>query len=77
MEIIYTVTTSKLKGVFDMSNRNRIEVPEAKTALDKMKTEVANELGVDLTSENLTAKDAGKVGGQMVKRLIEKAEQNM
>lgn len=60
-----------------MSNRNRIEVPEAKTALDKMKTEVANELGVDLTSENLTAKDAGKVGGQMVKRLIEKAEQNM
>lgn len=78
MSIIYTVTTtSKLKGVFDMSNRNRIEVPEAKTALDKMKTEVANELGVDLTSENLTAKDAGKVGGQIVKRLIEKAEQNM
>lgn len=77
MSIIYTVTTSKLKGVFDMSNRNRIEVPEAKTALDKMKTEVANELGVDLTSENLTAKDAGKVGGEIVKRLIEKAEQNM
>lgn len=78
MSIIYTVTTtSKLKGVFDMSNRNRIEVPEAKTALDKMKTEVANESGVDLTSENLTAKDAGKVGGEIVKRLIEKAEQNM
>ena len=60
-----------------MSNRSRIEVPEAKNAMDKFKMEVANELGVDLKSENLTARDAGKVGGQMVKRLIEKAEHNM
>lgn len=60
-----------------MSNRNRIEVPKAKNAMDKFKTEVASELGIDLKSENLTAKDAGRVGGQMVKRLIEKAENNM
>lgn len=60
-----------------MSNRNRIEVPEAKEAMNKFKTEVASELGVDLKSENLTARDAGKVGGTMVKKLIEKAEQNM
>lgn len=60
-----------------MSNKSRIEVPEAKNALDKFKMEVATELGVDLKSENLTAKDAGRVGGQMTKRLIEKAEQNM
>lgn len=60
-----------------MNNRNRIEVPEAKNAMDKFKMEVATELGVDLKSENLTARDAGKVGGTMVKRLIEKAEQNM
>lgn len=60
-----------------MSNKNRIEVPEAKTALDKMKMEVASELGVDLKSENLTARDAGRVGGSMTKKLIEMAEKNM
>lgn len=60
-----------------MSNKNRIEVPEAKKALDNMKNEIASELGIDLKSENLTARQAGKVGGQIVKRLIEKAEQNM
>ena len=60
-----------------MSNKNNIEVPEAKKALDNMKNEIASELGIDLKSENLTAKQAGSVGGQMVKRLIEKAEQNM
>lgn len=60
-----------------MSNKSRIEVPEAKNAMDKFKMEVATELGVDLRSKNLTARDAGKVGGTMVKRLIEKAEQNM
>lgn len=60
-----------------MSNKNRIEVPEAKIALDKFKMEVASELGVDLKSEALTAKDAGRVGGQMVKRLIEQAENGM
>ncbi len=60
-----------------MSNKNRIEVPEAKTALDKMKMEVASELGVDLKSENLTARDAGRVGGSITKKLIEMAEKNM
>lgn len=60
-----------------MSNKNNIEVPEAKKALDNMKNEIASELGIDLKSENLTARQAGSVGGQMVKRLIEKAEQNM
>ena len=60
-----------------MSNRNRIEVPQAKDAMDKFKTEVARELGVDLKSANLTAKDAGKVGGTMVKRMIAEAEKNI
>lgn len=60
-----------------MSNKNRIEVPEARNALKKFKMEVANELGVDLKSENLTAKDAGRVGGQITKRLIEQAEKSM
>ena len=50
---------------------------EAKNAMDKLKMEVATELGVDLKSENLTVRDAGKVGETIVKRLIEKAKQNM
>lgn len=60
-----------------MSNKNNIEVSGAKNALNNMKNEIASELGIDLKSENLTARQAGKVGGQMVKRLIEKAEQDM
>lgn len=50
---------------------------EIKSALNNLKTEVASELGVDLKATNLTSKDAGHVGGQMVKRLIEKAENQM
>lgn len=60
-----------------MSNKNRIEVPNSKDALNRFKTEVAQELGVDLKSENLTAKDAGRVGGQMTKRMIESFESKM
>lgn len=60
-----------------MGNKNRIEVPEAKDAMNRFKTEVAQELGVDLKSENLTAKDAGRVGGNMTKRMIEQAEKNL
>lgn len=47
---------------------------EVKEALKNLKTEVSTELGIDLTSPNLTSKDAGRVGGQMVKKLIDKAE---
>ena len=50
---------------------------EIKEALNNLKTEVASELGVDLKATNLTSRDAGRVGGQMVKRIIEKAESQM
>ena len=59
------------------SSKNRIEVPEAKASLDKLKMEVATELGVDLSSEDLTSQDAGRVGGQMVKKLIDRAENSI
>ena len=52
----------------------------AKNALDKMKFEVAREIGVDLKegyNGNLTSKQAGSVGGYMVKKLIEKGEQSL
>ncbi len=52
---------------------NQKVVPEAKQALDNMKFEVAQSLGVNLTkgyNGNLTAKENGHVGGEMVKRMI-------
>ena len=55
-------------------------VPEAKTALDKFKMEAASEVGVDLRqgyNGHLTSREAGSVGGQMVKKMIEHAEKNM
>lgn len=60
-----------MRDKFDVSSK------EIKTALNNLKTEVASELGVDLKSTNLTSRDAGRVGGQMVKNLIEKAENQM
>ena len=59
---------------------NRTAVPEAKGALDKFKYEVANELGVPLTdgyNGDLTSRQAGSIGGQMVKKMIKKYEQDL
>ncbi len=55
-------------------------VPEAKEALNKFKMEAASEVGVNLKqgyNGDLTAKQAGSIGGQMVKKLIENAENSM
>lgn len=65
-----------------MSNKssNRAAVPEAKSALDKFKYEVASELGVPLTdgyNGNLTSAQNGSVGGYMVKKMIEEQEKQM
>ena len=65
---------------FIMSSRNRVEVPEAKSALERFKYEVANEIGVPLTdgyNGNLTSKQNGSVGGYMVKKMIEAQERQM
>ena len=58
------------------NNRNQKLVPEAMSALDKFKYEVASEVGVNLKdgyNGEISAKDAG----QMVKKMIEQAERNM
>ena len=60
-----------MRDKFDASSK------EIKSALNNLKTEVATELGVDLKATNLTSRDSGRVGGQMVKKLIEKAENQM
>ena len=65
-----------------MANRssNKAAVPEAKGALDKFKYEVATELGVPLTdgyNGDLTSREAGSIGGEMVKKMIKSYEESM
>ena len=59
---------------------NRINIPEAREAMDKFKIEAASEVGVDLKqgyNGHLTSREAGSVGGQMVKRMIESSEEKL
>ena len=61
-------------------NNNRQMVPEARQALEDMKYEIAGELGVNLKqgyNGDLPSRQAGSIGGYMVKRLIEQAERQM
>ena len=61
-------------------NSNRINVPEARQAMENMKQEVANELGITLNkgyNGNLASKDAGHIGGNMVRKMIEAQERSM
>ena len=63
-----------------MASSNKTLVPEAKEAMNRFKMEAANEVGVNLKqgyNGDLTSKQAGSVGGQMVKKMIETAERNM
>ena len=63
-----------------MARRNRVVVPEAKQSLESFKSEVANSLNVNLKqgyNGDLTSREAGSVGGEMVKRMIAYAENNM
>ena len=61
-------------------NNNKINVPEARAAMDKFKMEAASEVGVNLKqgyNGDLTSKQAGSVGGQMVKKMIKAYEESM
>ena len=62
------------------NNSNRLVVPEAREAMDKFKMEAANEVGVNLKqgyNGDLTSRQAGSVGGQMVKKMIEAYENGL
>ena len=62
------------------NNNNQINVPEAKQAMYNFKHEVAGELGINLKqgyNGDLTSRDAGSIGGMMVKKMIEAQEQQM
>ena len=62
------------------NNSNKKLVPEAMSALDTFKYEVASEVGVTLKdgyNGDISAKDAGKIGGNMVRKMIQQVENNM
>ena len=61
-------------------SKNKVVVPEAQAALEKFKMEAAGEVGVNLKqgyNGDITARQAGSVGGQMVKKMIEKYENDI
>ena len=63
-----------------MTNSNYKVVPEAREALNKFKYEVASEVGVTLKdgyNGDISSRDAGRIGGNMVRKLIETAERQM
>ena len=63
-----------------MKSNNQINIPEAREAMDKFKMEAASEVGVNLKQGykgNLTSREAGSVGGQMVKKMVEAYEQSL
>ena len=62
------------------SSSNRINVPQAKQGMEQFKMQAANEVGVDLKqgyNGDLTSREAGSVGGQMGKKMVEAYEQNL
>ncbi len=70
------------KGDVRMPRRRRHVLPKAEPALDRFKYEVADDLGLkgdiqDRGWENMTTREVGKIGGNMVRRMIERAERDM
>ena len=62
------------------NNSNRINVPQAKQAMEQFKMQAANEVGVNLKqgyNGDLTSRQAGSIGGQMVRKMIQAYEDNM
>ncbi len=62
------------------NNSNNLVVPQAKAAMEQFKMEAANEVGVTLNkgyNGDLTSRQAGSIGGQMVKKMIEKYEKDL
>lgn len=63
-------------------SRNQLVVPQAEQLMDRLKLETARELGLDDDIqqrgwENMTTREVGKIGGNMVKKMIAYAEQHM
>lgn len=75
-EITYKTIPGKRTG----KRSSKILVPEAEGAMDTLKKSIASEFGIDFDSSykgNLSAKQCGKVGGEMVRRIIEQMKQEI
>ena len=77
-----SVTEAQIKERRKMSakNNNQLNIPQAREAMDRFKMQAASEVGVNLTNGyngHLTSREAGSVGGQMVKKMIEAYEQGL
>ena len=69
-----------MAGSTSESGTNRMAVPEAKDAMKRFKEEVASELGVQLKdgyNGDLSSREAGSIGGEMVRKMIKKQEEQM
>ena len=76
-KIMHACTRAERRKVM---SKNNIAVPEAKDALERFKMEAASEVGVSLKqgyNGDLTSKQAGSIGGQMVKKMIESYEKGL
>ncbi len=75
-----TVYVLQGKVIKMAQNNNKIVVPEAKAAMEQFKQQAASEVGVTLNNGyngELTSRQAGSIGGQMVKKMIESYENNL
>ena len=71
-EGIFLPKKAKERNVMSNSNNNQINIPQAREAMDRFKMQAAQEVGVNLTNGyngHLTSREAGSVGGQMVKKM--------
>ena len=69
-----------MSGTNSSNSSNQMAVPQAKEAMNRFKQEVASEIGVPLKegyNGDLTSRQAGSIGGEMVKKMIMKQEQQM
>ena len=77
-----SVLPEKEKERMTMSNNNnnQLNIPKAKEGMEQFKMQAANEVGVNLKqgyNGDLTSREAGSIGGQMVKKMVEAYEQNL
>ena len=71
---------AKERTIMSNKNNNQLNIPQAREAMDKFKMQAASEVGVNLTNGyngHLTSREAGSVGGPMVKKMIEAYEQGL
>ncbi len=58
------------------NNNNKLVVPQSENVLDQMKYEIAEELGIEIHGD-MTSRNAGKLGGEITKRLVKMAQEQM